>query len=161
MRRDPAVDSLVGIVCLQRFVFVDTLACVLRLQASEYHLYYAMLKTGICSELQATIVPKDAMTPTTELDSTTNPKTIWWAWCPDAPTHTIEELLAQQVAQTPHADSGMDFSKSLKLGSPGQQVRDEVECAQRLRSGGRLQQSVVSSQCARSTDRWLTPIAWP
>lgn len=102
-------------------------------QASEYHLYYAMLKVSICTDLQATIVPKGVMTPTHELDGS-NPKTIWWAWCPDAPTHQIEELLAQQAANTPHADDGMDFSKSLKLGSPGQQVRDEVECAQRLRA---------------------------
>jgi hypothetical protein len=104
-----------------------------------------MLKPAICKRLQA-VVPTGSMTSTSELHSTTNPKIIWWAWCPDAPAPEIEELLAQQTASTPHAADGMDWSVPLKLGPPGQQVRDEIEGAQRLRSG------VCVRACASARD---------
>ena len=43
--------------------------------ASEYHLYYVLMKPPACVAVQSA-VPKGKMTPVEELDSTTNPKIL-------------------------------------------------------------------------------------
>lgn len=93
-----------------------------------------------------------------ELDSHTNPKTLWFAWCSSGEATQIESFLAELAAQGPAAEAGasIDWHKQLKvrlvgttcaactripnsacflchqLGSPGDQVLDEFECALRL-----------------------------
>lgn len=74
------------------------------------------------------------MTSVSELDSDTNPKTLWWAWCPDAPVEEIEDLLTEQTAATEFAGA-IDFRSKLKLGSPGEQIKEEMGVAKRMWAG--------------------------
>jgi hypothetical protein len=92
---------------------------------SEYHLFYCMLSQHSCRGLQAK-VPKMMMTGVDETDSTTNPKTLWWAWCPSLSTREVERHLARLNESTPFAGR-VDFAAELKLGTPGQQVREEAQ----------------------------------
>lgn len=59
----------------------------------------------------------------------------WWAWCPAGERSEVEDLLARLAEEHPEAaehSSSIDWHKRLKLGSPGEQVADEMECALRL-----------------------------
>ena len=94
-------------------------------------LYYCMMAPAMCEELQIARVPKGQMTSVAELDSSTNPKTLWWAWCPDLEVSKVEDLLAELTKATPHGDA-IDFHTKLKLGSPGEQVKEELEVAKRM-----------------------------
>ena len=94
---------------------------------SEYHLYYNMMSHDACHSLQETTVPKNTMTRVDETDSTTNPKSLWWAWCPNLSTAQVEQHLTRLTeAHTPFGGQ-VDFKQELKLGTPGQQVREEVQ----------------------------------
>ena len=93
-----------------------------------------MMATTACEQLQVDRLPKGQMTAVSELDSGTNPKTLWWAWCPDSGTDEIEDLLTSLTGATEHAGA-IDFRTKLKLGSPGEQVKEEMEVAKRLWSG--------------------------
>ena len=89
------------------------------------------MSTPSCEQLQVNKLPKGQMTSVSELDSGTNPKTLWWAWCPDSGTDEIEDLLTSLTAATEHAGA-IDFKTKLKLGSPGEQIREEMEVALRV-----------------------------
>jgi hypothetical protein len=93
-----------------------------------------MMSPATCAEFQIERLPKGKMTSVSELDSGTNPKTLWWAWCPDGPTDEIEDLLTSLTAETEHSGA-IDFRTKLKLGSPGEQVKEEMEVAKRMWSG--------------------------
>ena len=92
------------------------------------------MATPTCKQLQVEKLPKGQMVAVSELDSGTNPKTLWWAWCPDADTVETEDLLTTLTAATEHAGA-IDFRTKLKLGSPGEQVKEEMEVAKRMWSG--------------------------
>jgi hypothetical protein len=102
---------------------------------SEYHLYYCALKESVCEEFQASRLPQSKITAVAELDSSTNPKTLWWAWCPDGAAGVVEERLEQLTAETPFAVQ-IDFRSPLKLGTPGEQVREELEVAKKMKAQG-------------------------
>ena len=89
------------------------------------------MNPATCAEFQIERLPKGKMTSVSELDSDINPKTLWWAWCPDASVGEIEDLLTAQTAETEHAGA-IDFRTKLKLGSPGEQVKEEMEVAKRM-----------------------------
>jgi hypothetical protein len=109
----------------------------------------ACLPDDICSTCQGFQakggpLPKGRMTAVAELDSSTNPKTLWWAWCPDpssvaggeggGPGET-EALLTALTAGTAFAGA-IDFSKRLKLGSPGEMVGQEIKVAKQMIAQG-------------------------
>ena len=54
---------------------------------------------------------------TAELDHHTNPKTLWFAWCPSGEAAEIESCLADLAAQDPAAEAGasIDWHKQLKV----------------------------------------------
>ena len=97
-------------------------------------LYYCMMSSPACKQLQAEKLPKGQMTSVSELDSGTNPKTLWWAWCADQSADEIESLLTSLTAVTEHSGA-IDFRTKLKLGSPGEQVKEEIEVAKRMWTG--------------------------
>ena len=92
---------------------------------SEYHLFYCMLSLDACAQLLVK-VPKNAMTGVDESDSTSNPKTLWWAWCPCLTTRETERFLTRLNEQGTGFAGQVDFTAELKLGTPGQQVREEA-----------------------------------
>lgn len=91
---------------------------------SEYHLWYCMLSQQAVLSLQAKI-PKMKMTGVDETDHSTNPKTLWWAWCPSLSVREVQRHLTRLTESTPFAGD-VDFAAELKLGTPGEQVRDEA-----------------------------------
>lgn len=91
---------------------------------SEYHLWYCMLSQKAVTFLQ-TKVPKMKMTGVDETDSTSNPKTLWWAWCPSLSVKQVHRHLTRLTEATAFAGK-VDFSAELKLGTAGQQVREEA-----------------------------------
>ena len=97
-------------------------------------LYYCMMNPATCAEFQTERLPKGKMTSVSELDSAINPKTLWWAWCPDVTVDAIEDQLTAQTAATQHAGA-INFRAKLKLGSPGEQVKEEMEVAKRMWTG--------------------------
>merc|ERR1712159_152260 len=92
---------------------------------SEYHLWYCMLSRQAVVSVQEAI-PKMTMTGVDETDSSTNPKTLWWAWCPSLSVKEVERYLTRLAETTPFAGM-VDFTTELKLGTPGQQVREEAQ----------------------------------
>ena len=55
---------------------------------------------------------------TAELDSHTNPKTLWFAWCPRGEATEIESFLAELAGQGPATEAGgasIDWHKPLKV----------------------------------------------
>lgn len=95
-----------------------------------------MMVASRCEQLQADSLPNGKMTAVSELDSGTNPKTLWWAWCPDCGSEEIEDLLTSLTAETEHSGA-IDFRSRLKLGTPGEQVKEEMEVAKRMWSGAK------------------------
>ena len=95
---------------------------------SEYHLWYCMLSQQAVLSLQAKI-PKMKMTGVDETNHSTNPKTLWWAWCPSLSVREVERHLSRLTESTPFA--GVDFAAELKLGTPGEQVREEAMMGKR------------------------------
>jgi hypothetical protein len=91
---------------------------------SEYHLWYCMLSQQAVKYLQ-TKIPKMEMTGVDETDSTSNPKTLWWAWCPSLSVKEVHRHLTRLTESTPFAGK-VDFTAELKLGTPGEQVREEA-----------------------------------
>jgi len=91
---------------------------------SEYHLWYCMLSQHAVKSLQ-TKVPKMKMMGMDETDSTSNPKTLWWAWCPSLSVKEVQRHLTRLTESTPFAGK-VDFCAELKLGTPGEQVREEA-----------------------------------
>lgn len=98
---------------------------------SEYHLYYCMLAQDACEALQANQVPRGQMTSVDELDSSTNPKTLWWVWSTDGSTGAMEDELCLMASTTPFQDS-VDFRSKLKLGTPGEQIKEEMDIAKAI-----------------------------
>ena len=55
---------------------------------------------------------------TAELDSHTNPKTLWFAWCPRGEATEIESFLAELAGQGPATEAGgssIDWHEPLKV----------------------------------------------
>ena len=80
-------------------------------------------------------MPQGRLTAVAELDSATNPKTLWWGWAQDIPADEVQDQLEAMTSQTEWAGR-IDFRTKLKLGTPGEQVREELEVAKKMTDGG-------------------------
>ena len=55
----------------------------------------------------------------------------WWIWSTDGTTEAMEDELCAQGATTPHGDS-VDFRSKLKMGTPGEQIKEEMDIAKTI-----------------------------
>jgi hypothetical protein len=71
-------------------------------------LYYMLMNKDGCKRLQRGL-PIDQLTPVSELNSTTNPKMLWWAWCPNEEADGTHNLLTQLTSGLV-AEAGAEIS---------------------------------------------------
>ena len=81
----------------------------------EYHLYYCALSAEVSKQWQEDRLPMEKITAVAELDSVTNPKTLWWGWAPDISAEAVQDKLQAMTNETGDEDQADRHSLLLNV----------------------------------------------